>query len=411
MLAVVSVVASGAATAQQEASEYNAAGVAYYNQGRWDNAIQSFERAYNLARDNEVVRHNLCNAYQARANALAKVADYAAAAKDLENAISVDPENPLPLLQLGSYYLRLDMVSDAVYRLEEAVELAPENLDGHELLGDAYYRENDLASALAHWEWVLETAPDRPNLAPKIEKATRERTVEQDFRQSDSRHFALSFPSGTPRRSLNTILAILERAYFEIGRRFDRTFPPGPIQVIVYNNQGFADATRQGEHVGALYDGKIRIPLFDTAGAALDENELKRRLFHEYTHVVVRFLASSNVPWWLNEGLAETFSRDYGPEQTMVLVPAQEQGALFPLKDLEGSQLERLDVNALRLAYCQSHATVQYLYSRFGQTRLRSMMSSLAEGATIEDALRTHYRLTYDGIEDAVARELARQAR
>jgi len=393
------------------AAEYNAAGVEYYRAGRWQEAIANFERAYELAPDNAIVRRNLCNAHQAAANDLAKVADFAAAAKHLEIAISVAPENPSPLMQLGLYYLRLDMVEDAIFRLEETIELAPDNLDAHELLGDAYYKDNDLASARVQWQWVLEMQPHRPNLREKIEKALREEAVEENFRRSDSRHFTLSFPPGTPSRSLSEVLAHLERAYLETGQKFGRVFPPSPIQVIVYNSEGFIDATQLGEHVGGLYDGKIRIPLVDMEGNVLDDHELKRRLYHEYTHVVVRFLAADNVPWWLNEGLAETFSRDFSRQRTTVLEQAYQNGILFSLADLEGSQLRRLDVAALRLAYCQSHATVHFLYSRHGSRALRAMMSSLAEGVESEQALKANYRYSYETLENEVIRSFGRLGR
>ena len=393
-------------TRSRQAAEYNSAGVDYYNAGQWDNAIAQFERAHELSSDNETVRRNLCNAYQAAAGELAKSADFAAAAKHLENAISVDPKNASPLMQLGSYYLRLDMVGDAIFRLEEAIELAAQDLDAHELLGDAYYKDNDLAAARVQWEWVLEMAPARPNLGAKIEKAKREESVEQDFRRSDSRHFNLSFPQGAPAQSLGNLLSHLERAYLEIGRKFGGVFPPTPIQVIVYSSADFMGVTQQGRHVGAIYDGKIRVPLMDEQKNVLDDQELKHRLYHEYTHVVVRFLAAGNVPGWLNEGLAETFSRDLDGQRIALLRQAYQQGALFSLAGLSDIQLAQRDPTSLQLAYCQSHATVNYLWSRFGQRPLRAMMSSLAEGMNPEEALKTHYRYSYETLRNEVNRAL-----
>ncbi|MCC7556289.1 MAG: hypothetical protein KO254_09315, partial [Methanoculleus marisnigri] len=71
---------------------------------------------------------------------------------------------------------------------------------------------------------------------------------------------------------------ILERAYTEVGRRFGGVHPPGPIQVRVYTADDFSRVTLLGEHVGAVYDGAIRLPLSDKTGQVLDEAELKRRL-------------------------------------------------------------------------------------------------------------------------------------
>ena len=392
------------AAAAQTAYDHNAEGVANYNAGRFDEAIMAFEKAYELAPDNAVVRLNLCNARQGAANKLAKGADFAGAAEHLELAIGIDPENPAPLLQLGSYYMRLDMVYDAIFRLEEAVQLAPTNVTGHDLLGDAYYMDNDKASALEQWHWVAEVQPGRKGIHDKIAKAARQATVESGFRPSGSRHFQISYDPAIPVRVVRQVRSILERAYVEIGRNFGGVQPPPPVQVIIYDRKGFADATMVGTHVGALYDGKIRIPLMDLEGRILDQQTLKERLYHEYTHVVVKFLTGANTPWWLNEGLAETFSREIGPDRAALLDRAIEGGLLFPLAAIEGNQLATLDRAALQLAYAQSHATVQHLWDRFGQHRLADLMGNLAEGMSAEDALYQNYRRTYDTLQKEATR-------
>jgi len=395
----------------ESAYECNAQGVALYDVGRWDEAIPAFERAYELAPDNVVVRRNLCNAHQASANELARQADYAGAARHLELAIGIDPENYSPLVQLGSYYLRLGFVAEAIARLEEAIDLAPQSVDAHDLLGDAYYLDNDVPSARIQWEWVLQVQPGRAGLRQKLEKASREEAVESSFRPTGSRHFQLTYSPELPGRSLRRVLNLLERAYVEVGRNFGGVYPPTPIQVIVYNANEFAEATQVGRHVGALYDGKIRIPLFDGSGAPLDDAELKVRLFHEYTHVVVRFLGGSRVPWWLNEGLAETFSRELDEAQTTLLETAQAEEALFTLADLGDAQLNKLDPTALRLAYAQAHATVYYLWTKFGQRRLTGLMSDLAEGVAPEEALHKNYGRTYASLQKEVTRTFVASGR
>jgi Tfp pilus assembly protein PilF len=391
---------------QNQSHELNAQGVVYYNAGNFPQAQQSFKRALQDDPNNRVIRRNLCNACQAEANELAKVADFAGAAKLLETAIGSDPENASPLVQLGSYYLRLDMVAEAIQRLEHAIELAPYNEDAHELLGDAYYMDNDTASARVQWEWVLEVKPNRPGLKAKLEKAMREEAVESNFRPAGSRHFQLTSSPDIPGRALRTVLSILEQAYVNIGRNFGGAQPTGPIQVIVYNAQGFSEATQQGAHVGALYDGKIRIPLTDPEGNLLTDQDLHDRLWHEYTHVVVRYLGGKNVPWWLNEGLAEAFSRQLSAGQQALLQKAAEDGALFSLSALEGNQLDQLPPDELRLAYAQAHITVDYLWTSYGQARLAQLMSNLAEGIEIKEALHQNYRRSYESLQKEVNRRI-----
>ncbi len=393
-------------------SDLNAAGVQYYAAREWDDAIESFSAALDLSPENQTVARNLCNAYQAKAAELANGGDnasFGAAADLLDAAILADPSNPSPLVQLGSYFIRLDMVRDAVNRLEEAIQLDPQNLDAHDLLGDAYYKDNDLPAALAQWELVYEYQPGRRGLTAKLDKAYGEETVEGRFNSTSSRHFQISFAPRTNRVALGLMLRHAERAYRDIGRRFGGVYPPTPIQIIVYTAEDFRRATGLGEHVAAVYDGKIRVPLSDKAGRAIPPEELQRRLFHEYTHVVVRHLTEDKVPWWFNEGLAETFSNDLSQNDQIILQNALADGQLIPFAEIEGTQLAQLDLAQLRLAYTQSHAAVQYLWRTYGQRSLVRMMNELAMGIPPEQALRIGYRKNYPQLETDVANSIGGQ--
>lgn len=396
--------AAGSAQAQAaSAVEYNNRGIQAYNAGRHAEAISYFEKAYEGARDNATVRRNLCNAHQGRANDLAQENNLIEAARHLNLAIGIDPENPAPLVQLGSYYLRMNMVSDAIFRLEEAIELKPGDLNAHELLGEAYYRDNDISSARAQWDYVLEMDPGRRDLRERYEKAFREESVEYDFNRSGSRHFKISYPRNMPYPVRARVLSILESAYWELGRKFGGAYPPAPIQVIIYEAEQFSEATQLDGHVGAVYDGKIRIPLTDASGQFLADDEIKRRLTHEYVHVIVRHLIGEKAPWWVNEGLAETLSRGPEPQDTALLRRALAEGIEFQLADLEAHQLKALQPDALRLAYAQAHAAIGQIWSRFGQPRINQFLAEIAAGATPESALQKIFRRNYPRLEEEVA--------
>ena len=388
--------------AQHTAPEWNALGVEYYAGGDWNRALHCFLEAAALVPDNETVLRNLSNAYQARAAELADSGDYTGAAQHLEEAIKASPENPLPRLQLGSYFLRMSLVQDAIARLEEAILLAPENLDAHELLGDAYYQDNDLPAALAQWEFVAEVNPGRAGLRDKLEKGYREDAVEFDFKDLKSRHFTITHDPQTDRGLLRQTLMVLEHAYRDIGRNFGNVYPPTPILVNVYIADDFARATALGPHVAAIYDGKIRLPVNDGTGGQISSWELKRLLYHEYTHVVVRYLLAENAPWWLNEGLAEVFSNELTPRDVEFLRQAYNGGGLLPLQSLEATQMAIDGENELRLAYRQAHASTQYLWRRFGAQGLSRMIDALSRGVSPEDALLQSYKLNYDQLQKEV---------
>lgn len=408
LFALLMTVGAAVTAAHGSPAKLNAEGVKHYENRDWVAAIEAFQAAADSAPDNETVRRNLCNAYQAYANELALGLNLEGAIEVLGYAIAADPSNSRPLAQLGAYYLRLGRVNEAIYRLEEAIELDPQYVDAHDLLGDAYYADNDMPSALVQWKWVEAVDSNRKNIAEKIAKAKSHEAVEKDYRKNFSQHFTASFAPGTPARDLNKVLATLERAYRDIGRKLGSSYPPTPIQVVVYTADDFTEATQLNEHVGAVYDGKIRVPLLDKAGNVLPDHELERRLYHEYVHVVVRHLTRDATPWWLNEGLAETLSNPLTPQDLLLLNRAAEAGELFALHALEGSQLDRLSVDQLRLAYAQAHATVDYLWTRLGRRNVLGVLGALGRGQTIEAALRHHCRRTYDTLEAEVLRNSVR---
>ncbi len=387
----------------QHPVELNNAGVEAFKAGDYAQAVSLLERAYREAQDSPVVRRNLCNAYQSLANGLALSGDFRSAIRYVEAALGVDPENASPFIQVGSYYLRQDDLNTAIQRLEEAIRLKPGDLDAHELLGQAYYMDNDLSSARAQWDYVLEMAPDRPGLQEKYDKAFREESVEFDFNKWKSRHFRISYPPDVPNALRVGVSSMLDRAYIDIGRKFSGVFPPPPIHVILYKAEQFAEATQLEGHVGAVYDGKIRSPLTDASNAWLKEDDLQRRLSHEYVHVVVRFMAGDNVPWWLNEGLAETMSRTLTDQDVQRLRALYAEGAAFSLSELDDNKMNQLNPTALRLAYLQAHATVDMLWNRYGRHKMMTFLQMLKNGMRYEEAFQATYRRTYAILERDVA--------
>ncbi len=373
-------------------ADYNNSGVSAYKAGRYAEAIGYFEKAYRLAPESQVVCRNLCNAYQSEANAYALRGEFQRAIRYLETAIKVDPKNVSPHIQLGSYYLRTDNLNAGIERLEAAITLKPGDLDAHELLGQAYYMDNDLSSARAQWDYVLEMAPDRPGLQERYEKAFREESVEYDFNRWKSRHFRISYPQEVSDAMRANVFSILDRAYVEVGRKFGGIYPPPPIHVILYTAAQFSEATQMQGHVGAVYDGKIRAPLTDAQGNWLEEQELERRLTHEYVHVVVRYITGANVPWWLNEGLAEFMSKTLSTGDIQQLRDYFGAGNTLSLKAIEDNQINQRAPAALQSAYIQSHAVVELLWNRYGRTKMLAFLRSLGNGMGYEDAMQAVYR-------------------
>lgn len=387
----------------QEATRMNNEGVEAFNQGEYNRAISLLEEAHGLDQRSEAIRRNLCNAYQKKAELLAGEREFTLAVQILKKATRVDPENISPLVQMGSYYLSQDRVADAIDVLESAIAITPGNLNAHELLGQAYYEDNDLYSARIQWDYVLALEPDRPGLQKRYEKAFREESVEQEFNRWKANHFTISYPKETSAQLRSAITSILERAYLDVGRALGGTYPPSPVQVVLYTFEQFTEATRMQGHVGAVYDGKIRSPLTDAEGEWIAEEELKRRLVHEYVHVVVRQIVGDKIPWWLNEGLAETLSKTLNAREVEQLRSMYEGEVSLPLAAMESAQMEQRGPDELRRAYLQAHATVDMLWNRYGRNKMLSFMRGLSKGDSPESVFQSIYRRNYAACEAEVA--------
>ena len=97
------------------------------------------------------------------------------------------------------------------------------------------------------------------------------------------------------------VLNELESDFEAMVSLFDYT-PAEPIAVVLYTNQDFADITRAPSWVGALNDGRIRVPV---QGLLTVTPELAHVLRHELAHSFISQKTHGNCAIWLQEGIAQ----------------------------------------------------------------------------------------------------------
>jgi|GEM_PF-5100932 len=82
-----------------------------------------------------------------RAQKLSQSGDHAAAAKELEKASSLDPDNPEILNNLATHYYRLKRFTEAETQLKRAIDLDPSSSIAHSNLGAVRLAQGDRQSA------------------------------------------------------------------------------------------------------------------------------------------------------------------------------------------------------------------------------------------------------------------------
>jgi hypothetical protein len=208
--------------------------------------------------------------------------------------------------------------------------------------------------------------------------------VEGNFTQRDSWHFTLRYEGRATSLTLQRdLLGTLEEQYLDLSRELHYR-PNENISVVLYTTEQFFDITRAPSWVGALNDGKLRIPL---GGITTITPELQSVLKHELTHSFVRLMSAGRCPTWLNEGLAQMMqATTLSPSDNMVLARLFGESKEAPFRLLEGSFV-RFPAPIVVVAYAESLVAVQYLRSKYGMGDLQRLLKRIADGDSAEAAL------------------------
>jgi tetratricopeptide (TPR) repeat protein len=330
----------------------------------------------------------------AQANERAALAHHAAAQfelahGDMEHALSDErtaitflPQQPILLMNVAYLYLKRSEFKQSVDYLERAKRISADNADVYKLEGWAYYGMNRPEQAVAEWKKALSLKPDAETQAA-LAKAFRDTQEEENYKENESTHFQLKY-NGTAQPVLaREVLQVLEEHYRTIQSELNYT-PPEPIGVVLYTQQGFADITRAPGWVGALNDGRIRVPVQGLTGV---NSELSRVLKHELTHSFIQQKTRGRAPTWIQEGVAQWMEGRRSDENATVLVQIYDEGQAAPLEKLEGSWMG-LPADVARYAYAWALANVEYIVETQGMGDVERILDRIAEGASTDDALR-----------------------
>ena len=144
--------------------------------------------------------------------------------------------------------------------------------------------------------------------------------------------------------------------------------------MILYTNQAFADITRAPRWVGALNDGRLRIPVQGLTGVTPD---LARVLKHELTHSFVGQKSHGRAPTWLQEGVAQWMEGRRSSQYAGALVEAAAQGAIpRSLATMEGSWMG-LSGNSAGFAYAWSLAVVESIIDAGGVSDISRLLDRI----------------------------------
>ncbi|HEY6945151.1 MAG TPA: hypothetical protein VI431_08420 [Candidatus Acidoferrum sp.] len=342
---------------------------------------------------NERANFNAALGHHAAATFELSRGDLEHALSDERTAVTYAPDEPALLMNVAYIYLRRNEYKQALDYLERAKRLVPENPDVAKLAGWAYYGMNKLDQAVAEWKHALALHPDK-ELQAALEAALRDKKEEESYKENESAHFKLKYNGAAEPELARDVLRTLETHFAAIESELNYT-PPESIGVVLYTDEAFRDITRAPSWSGALYDGRIRVPV---QGLTNVDAELSRSLKHELTHSFVAqktktacmglaVSCGSRAPTWIQEGLAEWMEGYRSGNDASALAQIFSEGQAIPLGRLEGSWT-RFDRTTAQYAYAWALANMEYIIQTDGMGDIERILDRIGSGMATEQALR-----------------------
>ncbi len=128
----------------------------------------------------------------------------------------------------------------------------------------------------------------------------------------------------------------------------------------------------------------------------------KRAVTHELSHMVVyqvTYSPLSNVPAWLDEGLAMYAEGDLLSNFSDNLKKAISDDALYSIPSISGNFPAATE--EAELAYAQSYSLVAFLIEQFGSAKMQQLLQAFSQGTRLDSALEEVYGFNSEQLETA----------
>ncbi len=198
------------------------------------------------------------------------------------------------------------------------------------------------------------------------------------------------------------------------GLRFNETQSglkaDAPINIYIYaSTNDLKDAILyEPSWTGGLAFPEQNIVILGISRSDLDWG--RDAIVHELTHVLVGHLTFSclgDVPTWLNEGLAVYSEGELDPASEGQLEDAIRDDTLLTVRSLSSGFSEVAD--KAYLSYSQSYSLTRFLVETHGQEKMTSLLVSLRDGLTVDEALMQTYGFDIEGLENEWRRSIGAQ--
>lgn len=424
------------AAASAEVLALNNRGIEFYEKRLYHQAIESFEKALSLDAKDAEVRANLALAWVGLGLEFLNGGESAAAARSFRQALEVEDEH-YAHFGLGYIHYLENHDDDARRSLQRALDLDQDFAKAYKILALMDYREGKELEATELMAKAVKLDSGDAEAAEILERWRVQQRVTKRFKKRTTARFELRYDPAIPRPTLRSARDILNEALDSVGEALG-VWPRRKIVVTLFDVRSFREATGSKHWIGGLFDGQIKIPVQveqdpaakrqepplaseddgnEDSGKEDDgKGELRRALFHELTHALVKQLYPA-CPNWLNEGVAQYFEIFAGldaaaPERqsTRARRERRYQAVLAQLRENAADRVRLTQIPArlwehaneaqARWSYVQGLGFVEFLVRRHHLFRLRVFLQAARDQGSIQSAFQSTYGRSIEELED-----------
>lgn len=293
-------------------------------------------------------------------------------------AIKLDPKNPTLRLGAGTAEFQQRHDPEAKAFFEQALDLDPKQSIARIGLAQVFKRQGDLNEAIRQYEIAAGEMPDDPAVHDTLDRWKRERELHDRMLTTVGNFFTVQFEGAEDATMAAQALESLNKAYWRITDVFG-VIPQKSIPVVLYTGAQFEDITRSPKWAAGAFDGTIRVPM---AGAGDKGDDLDRVLSHEFTHALIRSIATRGVPTWLNEGLASVLERDSLDWATSSMAKISKAPSLETLS----TSFSKFSDAQAQVAYAASAVAAKRLLDEAGGPAIANLLRDLGDGVPFDEA-------------------------
>mgnify|MGYP006271385187 CR=1 FL=1 len=217
---------------------------------------------------------------------------------------------------------------------------------------------------------------------------------------------------------------VLEKAYAGIGQALE-FFPAEQDQKIVVeiypDAAGLAGATgltvEEIETSGTIAVCKFHRLMITSPLATLSGYGWADTIAHEFVHLIISKKSRNNVPIWLHEGIAKYYESAWrgAPGQALspygekLLADATRSGEFITYDEMHPSMAKLPSQKAATLAFAEVFTTMEFLTKRYGSEAIPELLTTLAEGISLEQGLQRTFEMNLSQLEKRWQKYLRRR--